>query len=90
MNHRLFKAFCQEIGVKHSLPLYHTEMRWLFRGRVLTRVFELRNEIEKFLRQWSSSVEVHFESEDFILSPAYLSNIFTHLNDLKNRIDCEN
>ena len=35
-----------------------------------------------FLRQRGSSLEVDFESEDFILSLAYLSDIFTRLNDL--------
>ena len=39
-----------------------------------------------FLRQRGSSLVVHFESEDFILSLAYLSDIFTHLNDLNTSI----
>ena len=86
LNHRLFKAFCNEVGAKHSILLYHTEVRWLSRGRVLTRVFELRKEIEMFLKQRGSSLVVHFESEDFILSLAYLSDIFTHLNDLNTSI----
>ena len=82
LNHRLFKAFCKKIGAKHSVLLYHSEVRWLSRGRVLTRVFKLRKEIEMFLRQRGSSLVVYFESENFILSMAYLSDIFTHLNDL--------
>ena len=68
LNHRLFKAFCKEIGAKHSVLLYYTEVRWLSRGRVLTRVFELGKEIEKFLKQRENSLVMHFESEDFILS----------------------
>ena len=57
-------------------------MKRLSRGRVLTRIFELRKEIEIFLRQRDSSLLVHFESESFILSLAYLSDIFTHSNDV--------
>ena len=32
LNHRLFKAFCNEVGAKHSILLFHTEVRWLSRG----------------------------------------------------------
>ena len=76
------KAFCNEIGAKNSALLYHKEGRQLSHRQVLTRVFKLRKEIEMFLRQQGSSLVVHFESEDFILSLAYLSDTFTHLNDL--------
>jgi len=37
LNHRVFKLFCNEVGDQHSV-LFHTEMRWLSRVRVLTRV----------------------------------------------------
>ena len=35
-----------------------------------------------FLRQQGSSLAVHFESENFILSMAYWSDTFAHLNNL--------
>jgi len=37
LNHRVFKVFCNEAVDQHSV-LFHTEMRWLSRVRVLTRV----------------------------------------------------
>ena len=37
LNHRVFKVFSNEVGDEHSV-LFHTEMRWLSRVRVLTRV----------------------------------------------------
>ena len=86
LNLRLFKAFCNEVGAKHSIRLYHTETRWLSRGRVFTHVFKLRKEIGMFLKPWGSSLVVHFESESFILSLANFSKIFTHLNDLNTSI----
>jgi len=86
LNHRLFKVFCDEIGAEHNVLLYHTEVRWLSRGRVLTRVFELHKEIQQFLRQRGSGIAEHFENEKFILSLAYLADIFSHLNELNTSI----
>ena len=45
MNHRLFKACFNELGTEHQVLLFHTEVRWLSRGRVLARVSEQHGEI---------------------------------------------
>ena len=82
LNHRLFKVFCNEVGTEHDVLLYRTKVRWLSHGQVLTPVFELHKEIKQFLRQRGSSIVEHFETENFILSLAYLADIFSHLNDL--------
>ena len=42
LNHRFFKALCSEINDDASILLYHTKVRWLSRGHVLTRLFNLR------------------------------------------------
>ncbi|KAK3862332.1 hypothetical protein Pcinc_031801 [Petrolisthes cinctipes] len=52
------------------------------RGRVLTRVFELHEEIKQFLRNQDSDIADHFENREFILSLAYLADVFKHLNEL--------
>ena len=51
INHQLFHSFCEEVGKKHTVLLYHTEVRWLSRGHVLYCLFGLRDEIQQFLRQ---------------------------------------
>ena len=35
---------------EHCMLLYHTDIRWLFRGRVMTHFFELRETIKLFLQ----------------------------------------
>ena len=82
LNHRLFQTFCDEIGAEHCVLLYHTEVRWLSRGRVLTRIVELRNEIFIFLKHQQSPLAIHFENQHFIVSLGYLADIFSLLNDL--------
>ncbi|XP_051782582.1 zinc finger BED domain-containing protein 5-like, partial [Erpetoichthys calabaricus] len=46
---RLFQKQCEEMGSLHTSLLLHTEVRWLSRGKVLTRLVELRNEVTIYL-----------------------------------------
>ncbi|XP_037801371.1 protein FAM200B-like [Penaeus monodon] len=60
LNSRLFELLCLEMGADHSHLLYHTEVRWLSRGRILTRVYELRMEIHIFLLEKKSTAPPFF------------------------------
>ena len=82
LNHRLFKTFCEELGSKYSVLLYHTEVRGLSRGHMLSRIFDLRVELEMFLRQKGSNLSELFLDSKFITAIAYLSDIFALLNQL--------
>ena len=82
LNHRLFQHFCQKIGSEHSVFLFLAEIRWLSRGRVLTRVMELHKEIAQFFQEKGNELADNFKCQQFILSLAYLADSFTHLNEL--------
>jgi hypothetical protein len=45
LNARVSKLLCEEMGSEHTTLLLHTEIRWLYRRKVLVRVFELGSEI---------------------------------------------
>ena len=42
LNTRLFEQICEDMDAEHKCLLLHTEVRWLSRGKLLNRVFELR------------------------------------------------
>jgi len=49
-------------------------------------VFELFKEIEQFLSHRGSGIAEHFKNEEFVMSLAYLADIFSHLSDFKPSI----
>ena len=82
LHHRLFKLFCEKMGNEHQVLLFHTEVRWLSRKKILTRMAKLKEEIAIFLREYQSNFVDKFEDEVFIISPSYLADILSHFSDL--------
>jgi hypothetical protein len=82
LNTRLFTLLCQEMGSSHESLLFHSEVRWLSRGKVLTRLLELRSEVRTFLSDANSAFAHHLTDSEWIARLAYLSCIFDKLNML--------
>ena len=73
LHHRLFKLFREEMGSEHQVLLFHTEVRWLSRGKILTRMAELKDEIAIFLREYQSNFSDKFEGVEVFISISVLS-----------------
>lgn len=71
-----------DLGAEHLQVLYRSEIRWLSRGKVLTRFYELKAEIAAFLSQTNSPYAELFDSELWLAKVAYLVDVFEHLNTL--------
>ncbi|XP_078504130.1 zinc finger BED domain-containing protein 5-like [Lissotriton helveticus] len=79
---RLFAILCAEMGAEHDGLLFHTEVRWLSRGKVLTRIFELRNEVRQFLLCLDPGKAEQLCNPRWLVLLAYLADIFEKLNSL--------
>lgn len=85
LNSRIFNLICEDMGSIHKQLLLHAEVRWLSRGKVVSRVFELKNEIRMFF--FNNSMEVTkyanlFNNFEWLCTVAYLADIFNSLNSL--------
>lgn len=56
LKHRQFQEFPSELELAHGDVLYYTEVRWLSRGRVLRRFYELLPKMNAFLHSKDKTV----------------------------------
>ena len=66
--------------------LYHTKVRWLSSGRVLSRLFEFQDEIQQFLCKAGHELAGYFDEPKSIQAPAYLADVLTELNELNRSL----
>ena len=88
---RLFEQICIGMDSQHKRLLLHSEVRWLFRGKMLCRVHELREELLLFFDEMNHKVfSEYLKSEFWIRRLAYLVDIFQHLNNLNRSMQGKN
>ncbi|XP_055907145.1 zinc finger BED domain-containing protein 5-like [Eupeodes corollae] len=82
---RLFKLVCKDMGSQYELLFLHTEIRWLSRGKALSRLFQLRNELNVFQLETNMSSTANLfdvlHDEQWITKLAYLADIFEKINE---------
>ncbi|XP_042221384.1 protein ZBED8-like [Homarus americanus] len=91
LNSRLFKKLCKDMDSDHQALLFHTNVRWLSKGSMLGRPYELREEVGAFLElQRKADLYEKFQSEGFQLSLAYLVDIFEVRNAINQKLQGKN
>ena len=84
---RLFAKLCKSMESAHVSLILHTEVRWLSRGNILSRIYELREEllilfIQENLIEFSDSLR----DESWCSKLAYLADIFQQLNKVNTNM----
>ncbi|XP_074513446.1 general transcription factor II-I repeat domain-containing protein 2A-like [Sebastes fasciatus] len=85
LKHRQFRAFLQEMESEYEDVLYFTEVRWLSRGNVLKRLFELRAEVKAFMEKDGVAVPV-LSDPKWLMDLAFLVDITHELNVLNKKL----
>lgn len=87
LNTRVFKHLCAELDSDHKALLFHTEVRWLSKGNMLARLYELLEELRVFFIE-SKMDNLLQKSGDpyFVVQLAYLVDIFGYLNELNLKL----
>ena len=79
---KLFSKLCREMTSSSKKLILHLEVRRLSGGKVLFRVFELREELEAFFTEQSNPKADKFRGIFWVAKLAYLASIFDRLNPL--------
>jgi hypothetical protein len=84
LQHRIFKALLEDVEDKPTDLLLHTEVRWLSRGKVLSRFLALIEAIKDFLKSKSDKFKDFDKLNDrsWLLDLAFLADITEKLNSL--------
>ena len=87
LNTRLFSKLCKDMDADHTAILYQTQVRWLSQGNMLSRIFELREEVKLFLvAKQNHDLLLAFGGDGFSTYLAYLADIFEALNQLNKKL----
>jgi hypothetical protein len=78
---RLLKVMCKE-GARHETLVLHTNIRWLSKGKVLSKFYELRNELLEIFATEKPEFAALIKDETWCSKVTYLVDIFGHLNSL--------
>lgn len=81
LQNRKFKSFLEEFGSEHKDVALFTEVRWLSRAKCLKRFFELRFEIETFLKISGLKEFENVFEKTFLEELAFLTDVSELFNE---------
>ncbi|XP_047103552.1 general transcription factor II-I repeat domain-containing protein 2-like [Schistocerca piceifrons] len=89
LTHRQFKEFFFSFEEEYPDIPYHAEVRWLSKGKVISRIFRLRHTVAQFLES-KGRPEPLFHDPEWVADLGFLADIMAFLNDLSLKLQKEN
>lgn len=91
LNSQLFTLLCEDLDSDDKVLLFHTQVRWLSKGNMLARLYELKEEVTLFLEfKERNDLLQMFNNEEFQCRLAYLTDMFEALNQLNLKLQGKN
>ena len=87
---RTFELLCKDMNSRYVRLILHSEVRWLSKGNVLSRVIELQKELVVFENEKLDRFCKYHKNELWMSKIEYLSEIFRHLNSLNSNMQGRN
>lgn len=85
LNHRQFQEFLKNMDSEYGDVIYFSEVRWLSRGNMLKRFYDLRNEVKSFMEAKGKGIP-ELQDEEWLTDLAFLVDMTSHLNELNTRL----
>lgn len=82
LQRRLFRLQLEEADSDHTELLFHTDVRWLSRGKFLQRFRDLLPEIKQFLQEKKHAEYEQLNDDRWLLDLAFLTDLSNMLNEL--------
>jgi hypothetical protein len=82
LNSRIFTALCEAMDSGYKCLLFHTNVRWLSKGKVLARIIFLKTEVISFFDVEGNEGFEFLYDEKWWMRVAFLSDLFEKLNSL--------
>ena len=89
LNHRQFQEFLKSIDAHYGNIVYFLEVRWLSRGQMLKRFYDLRHVFKSFTVSKNKFV-LELDDENWLTDLAFLVDLTTHLSELNMCLQGEN
>ena len=84
-----FKEFFNEFHSEHRDLVYYCEVRWLSRGNMLRRFYELRDEVEQFMEIKGKPVR-ELKDSKWLCDLALMVHITKYLSELNIKLQGPN